>query len=55
MSDLQGQPGELRMTVQITRKNGQVETHELIGRPIPAEQESQHGSDSQHGGPERGD
>lgn len=32
MADLQGQMGELRMTVQVTRKEtGEVETHELVG------------------------
>ena len=32
MSDLQGQPGELHMTVSITRKaTGLTETHELVG------------------------
>jgi hypothetical protein len=33
MSDLKGQPGELRMTVQITRKaTGKTETVELVGK-----------------------
>lgn len=37
MSTLMGQAGELSFTVQITRKNGQVEEHELVGR-ISADQ-----------------
>lgn len=32
MTSLMGQAGELSFTVQITRKNGQVEEHELVGR-----------------------
>jgi hypothetical protein len=33
MSDLKGQPGELRMTVQITRKaTGKTEAVELVGK-----------------------
>lgn len=32
MSDLQGQVGELRMTIEIKRKEtGEVEKHELVG------------------------
>ena len=37
MSTLMGQAGELSFTVQITRQNGQVEEHQLVGR-INAEQ-----------------
>ena len=38
MINLQGQPGELRFTVQITRKNtGKVEEVELVGKLIPEE------------------
>jgi hypothetical protein len=38
MINLQGQPGELRFTVQITRKDtGKVEEVELIGKLIPEE------------------
>jgi hypothetical protein len=33
MSNLQGQPGEVRMTIQIKRKEtGETETHELVGK-----------------------
>ena len=35
-NDLRGQPGELRMTVQVMRKEtGKVETYELMGRATP--------------------
>jgi hypothetical protein len=38
MSALNGQPGEVRLTVEVKRKEtGEVETHELIGRLIPEE------------------
>jgi hypothetical protein len=38
MINLQGQPGELRFTVQITRKDtGKVEEVELVGKLIPEE------------------
>lgn len=41
MPDLQGQIGELRMTVEITRKEtGKVEIFELIGHVMPEEEES---------------
>jgi hypothetical protein len=59
MSDITGQPAELHMTVQITRKaTGATETYQLIGRTtveqakaagIP-EQEQPNGNDTQHGG-----
>lgn len=33
MNNLQGQPGELRMTIQITRAaTGETETYELVGK-----------------------
>ena len=33
MSDVKGQPGEFRFTIEIKRKEtGKVETHEVIGR-----------------------
>lgn len=56
MAALEGQAGELRFTLQITRKDtGQVEELELIGR-ITDEQlkELQHGSDPLDGRTERG-
>jgi hypothetical protein len=45
---LQGQPGELRFTVQITRKeSGKVEEVELVGKITPEQiEELNHGSDS---------
>lgn len=37
---LEGQVGELRATVQITRKaTGKVETYDLVGRTTPAQHE----------------
>jgi hypothetical protein len=40
MSNLQGTPGELRMTLQITRAaTGKTETVEPIGRATPEELE----------------
>lgn len=40
MSDLKGQTGELRATIQVTRKaTGKVETFELVGRTTPAQHE----------------
>ncbi len=48
MSELKGQTGELRMTVEITRKaTGKVETVELIGTVTgeePTEKEQDDGS-----------
>jgi len=35
MSDLTGPPAELRATIHITRKDGQVETFELVGHSDP--------------------
>jgi hypothetical protein len=38
MSSLNGQPGELRFTIEVKRKaTGKTETHELIGKIIPDE------------------
>ena len=35
MNSLTGQPGELRMTIQIKRAaTGETETHELIGKEL---------------------
>jgi len=57
MSNLGGQMGELRFTVQITRKEtGKVEEVELIGFLDEEKlKELQNGSNSQHGSTERGD
>jgi hypothetical protein len=36
MSDLNGKPGELRLTVEVKRAaTGETETYELIGTPVP--------------------
>ena len=48
---LQGQPGELRMTIEIKRKEtGKVETVELVGHADPEKLkqilENEHGSDA---------
>lgn len=41
MSDLQGQTGEMRMTIEVTRAaTGLVETYELVSTPLPAEPET---------------
>ncbi len=48
MIQLQGQPGELRFTVQITRKeSGKVEEVELVGKITPEQiEELNNGCDS---------
>ena len=54
MINLQGQPGELRFTVQITRKDtGKVEEVELVGKLIP--EDLTNGRHTQHSSPERSD
>ena len=57
MSNLGGQIGELRMTLQITRKEtGKVEEVELIGFLDEEKlKELQNGGNSQHGSTERSD
>lgn len=57
MADLQGQVGELSFTVQITRKDsGQVEEYQLVGYLNEEQLKGlTHGSNSQHGGPQRSD
>lgn len=57
MASLNGQLGELRMTLEITRKEtGKVETVELIGHLNEQQlKEIEHGSDSQHSSEKRGD
>lgn len=57
MTQLQGQVGELRFVVQITRKDtGKTEEIELVGRLTDVElKELSDGSDSQHGGEKRSD
>lgn len=40
MPELQGQPGELRFTIEITRAaTGETETVELVGKILPDENE----------------
>lgn len=57
MPELNGQMGELRFTLEITRKEtGKVETVELVGFLDEDKlKELNNGSDSQHGSQERGD
>lgn len=57
MSNLIGQSGELRLTVEVKRKEtGKVEKFELIGYVSDDQlKEITNGSNSQHGGEERGD
>jgi hypothetical protein len=57
MIALNGQMGELRMTVQITRKDtGKVEQVELVGYLDEDKlKELQSGGNSQHSSPERSD
>jgi len=54
MIELKGQPGELRMTLSITRKaTGKVDTVELVGKVTgeePTNEENGDGGHSQHGG-----
>jgi hypothetical protein len=39
---LTGQPGELRFTLEIKRAaTGEVETYEMIGVPLPEEEETE--------------
>jgi hypothetical protein len=40
--NLNGQPGELRFTVEIKRAaTGEVEVHELVGKIVPDEEEEE--------------
>lgn len=57
MTELSGQPGELHMTLTITRKaTGKVETVDVIGRVIPDEQpKDKDVGHTQHGGTGRSD
>ncbi len=58
MSDIQGQPAELRFTLSVTRAaTGQVEHFEMVGHvvPDPTQQETSDGNDSLDGGAQRGD
>jgi len=50
MNDLQGQPGEIRMTIQIKRAaTGETETHELVGKVMDEVKEQSDGGNAQHG------
>lgn len=57
MTELQGQVGELRMTLQITRaETGKTETVELVGFLDEEKlKELQDGSNPQHGSAQRSD
>jgi hypothetical protein len=47
MSDLQGQIGELRMTIHIKRAaTGETETHELIGKVMDEVKENSDGGNA---------
>lgn len=53
-SNLQGQPGELRMTVEVTRAaTGKTETFELVGTVLP--QESDDGGNALDSSAQRSD
>jgi len=55
MADLQGQTGELRFTIKVTRKEtGAVEEYDLIGTVIQ-EKDTDDGGDTQHSCAQRGD
>ena len=55
MSDLKAQIGEVRMTVQVKRKEtGKVETFDLVGK-VTEEQEKQDGGNALDIGTRRGD
>ena len=57
MIELQGQPAELRFTVEIKRAaTGQVETYEVVGHADPEKlKELQDGSNTLDNGPQHGD
>ncbi|CAB4146385.1 hypothetical protein UFOVP503_11 [uncultured Caudovirales phage] len=57
MINLNGQMGEVRLTVEVKRANtGKVEQYELVGYLDEDKlKELQNGSDSQHGSTERSD
>lgn len=52
MSELNGQPGEVHLTIQIKRKEtGNVETYDLVGKIAQEEhEEKDNGSNPQHSG-----
>lgn len=52
MIELEGQPGELRFTIEVTRKDGRVEQFDLIGRIV---KEDDNGSDTLAGSEKRSD
>lgn len=55
MSDLQGQPAEIRFTLTIKRAaTGKEETYEMVGHSLPEEKED-HGNDTLDSSPQRGD
>lgn len=43
MSDVQGSPGEVRFTIQVTRKEtGKVEEYNMIGKVLPEQPVEEH-------------
>jgi hypothetical protein len=54
MIELNGQPAELTFTVTVTRKNGDVETFNMIGKIMPPEEPSD-GSNALDSSAERSD
>ena len=46
--DLNGKPGELRMTIEVKRAaTGKVETYDLIGTPIESDEDEPQQEDSE--------
>lgn len=42
MPELQGQPGELRFTIEVKRAaTGEVETYEMVGKLLPDEEQEE--------------
>ena len=46
---VQGDPGEVRFTLVVTRKTGQVETYDFVGT-IPPPEDPSHGCDPHRSG-----
>jgi hypothetical protein len=50
MNNLEGQPGEIRMTIQIKRAaTGETETHELVGKVMDEVKEQSDVGNAQYG------
>lgn len=51
LNDLQGKPGEIRMTIHIKRAaTGETETHELIGKVMDEVKENSDGGNALNNG-----